>query len=131
MECLNSLYKLKDKNGFGDRQTWSFVITTMLQLLAPFAPHVTEELWQTLGNTESIHTSAWPTHQDKYLQKTTVLIVVQVNGKLRAQFEVSSDATEEEIIETAKAQPKISNSVKPDQIKKVIYVPSRLVNLVV
>ncbi|EQD30556.1 leucyl-tRNA synthetase, partial [mine drainage metagenome] len=102
MECLNSLYKLKDKTGFGNKQAWDFAINTILQLLAPFAPHVAEELWQALGHKDSIHTSAWPTHDDKYLQKSTIMIVVQVNGKLKAQFEVSLGISQQEIIELAK-----------------------------
>ncbi|HUY53331.1 MAG TPA: leucine--tRNA ligase [Candidatus Dormibacteraeota bacterium] len=131
MECLNSLYKLKDKIGFGNKQAWDFAINTILQLLAPFAPHVTEELWQTLGHKDSIHTSTWPTHDDKYIQKTSVVIVVQINGKLKAQFEVSVGTDEKEIIELAKSQPRVASSLEASSIKKTIYVPSKLVNFVV
>jgi leucyl-tRNA synthetase len=131
MECLNSLYKLKDRIGFGNKSTWNFAINTILQLLAPFAPHVTEELWQLLGHDSSIHISVWPTHNDKYLQKAKTLIVVQVNGKLRAQFEINVGATEEEIIMLAKAQPKVVANLEKQLIKKIIYVPSKLVNFVV
>ena len=131
MECLNSLYKLKDKIGFGNKQAWDFAINTILQLLAPFAPHVTEELWQTLGHKDSIHTSTWPTHDDKYIQKTSVVIVVQINGKLKAQFEVSVGTDEKEIIELAKSQPRVASSLEASSIEKTIYVPSKLVNFVV
>jgi leucyl-tRNA synthetase len=131
MECINSLYKLKDEFGFSNSKDWDFVINTVLQLLAPFAPHVAEELWETIGNQGSIHESVWPTHNDKYLIKNQILIVVQVNGKLRDQFEVSIDSSEAEIVEQAKNSSKIKSYTNNSEIKKVIYVPYKLVNIVV
>lgn len=131
MECVNSLYKIKEEIGLSSTKDWHFALNTLLQLLAPFAPHVTEELWQMLGNKGSIHKSSWPVHNDKYLKKNTIIIVVQVNGKLRDQFEVSIDADEDEIIELAKNSPKIKIYTDGTEIKKLIYVPNKLVNIVV
>ncbi len=131
MECLNALYKLKDELGFGSTKDWDFTINSLVQLLAPFAPHVSDELWQLLGHDTSIHESSWPVHDDKYLQKANTAIVIQVNGKLRAQFEVSVDAIEADIVEQAKSHPKVVPYLEQSKIKKIIYVPNRLVNFVI
>ena len=110
---------------------WDFTINSLVQLLAPFAPHVSDELWQLLGHDTSIHESSWPVHDDKYLQKANTAIVIQVNGKLRAQFEVSVDALEADIVEQAKSHPKVVPYLEQSKIKKIIYVPNRLVNFVI
>ncbi|HLB65988.1 MAG TPA: leucine--tRNA ligase, partial [Candidatus Saccharimonadales bacterium] len=100
METTNELYKIKSKDGFLAKN-WGESLNILLQLLAPFAPHITEELWHQLGNKDSIHTMSWPVHDDKYLVSDKVTIVAQINGKVRAQFEMPSDSSEEAISKTA------------------------------
>jgi leucyl-tRNA synthetase len=107
----------------------------LLQLLAPFAPHVTEELWHSIGHTSghatSIHAEAWPTYDPTKIANTTVRIAVQINGKSRAAFEASADEPESSIREKALALDEIKTRVYGKDIKKVIYVKGRLINIVV
>lgn len=129
MEFVNYLYKYKAKYSFVARDDWQFVLDSLTQLLAPFAPHITEELWQQLGHTDSVHTSNWPSYDEKYLVSDTMTIAVQVNGKLRATLEIASDSDEETIIAAAKANENIQVHLSSEP-KRVIYVPKKLLNLV-
>jgi leucyl-tRNA synthetase len=115
---------------------------TLISLLAPFAPHIAEELWQELGEKDSIHLTPWPAYDKNKIVKNKHLIIVQVNGKFRAQFEVSLDATrndstkseslnEKDIKERALSLKKIGQYTEGKDIKKVIYVKGRLINIVI
>jgi leucyl-tRNA synthetase len=101
---------------------------TFLQLLAPFAPHITEDIWQTLGNKKSIHISAWPSFEKKYLEDDTVTFVIQINGKVRGQVQMSATSTEEEV--QATAEPLVKEWLKT-RVLKIVFVPKRLINFVV
>lgn len=131
MEMVNQLYKLKAEEGFVSSEDWQFALSVMCQLLAPFAPHITEEIWQQLGATGSVHSSNWPVHDQKYLISDTITIVVQVNGKLRAQLHVATDTSEEEIVNLAKQDAKVAAFLKDATPKKIVYIPHKLVNFVV
>lgn len=132
METINLLYKIKIKLPYGEAaETWKWALQTMLQLLAPFAPHITEELWQQLGNEMSVHTSMWPSFDEKYMQSDTVKIIVQVNGKLRAQLELPVNASEQEVIEAAQGDVKVQAHMQNKQVVKKIYVPGKIINFVV
>lgn len=130
MEALNDLYKLKDSQGFTDKAAWKFAIESMLQITAPFAPHATEELWHVLGYADSIHTSVWPGFEARYLKEDTVTLAVQVNGKLRGEVTVASDADEQAIISAAQVVASVQPHLADKAIKKTIVVPGRLVNFV-
>lgn len=130
MEMTNQLYKIKAEKGFSDK-SWDFTIKTLIQLLAPFAPHIGEELWHQLGHKQSIHLSKWPVHEEKYLILDELTIVVQVNGKVRANIVVPSDADEASIIKAAKADKKAAEYLNKKKVRKTIYVPRKLVNFVV
>lgn len=131
MEATNQLYKVKAKSGFVDKEAWKFALKTVIQLLAPFAPHIAEELWQDLGQKDSVHVSEWPVHDEKYLVTDTITIVVQVNGKLRANIEVSADSAEEEVVKLAQADPKVAEYLNKKEVRRTIYVPGKLVNFVI
>ncbi len=131
MEFSNDLYKIKAGKGFEAREDWKFALETLLKLLAPFAPHMTEELWHELGNKTSIHTADWPKYEEKYLVQDTVNIVVQINGKLRANIEVPADSSEEKVSEAAKKHEKVAKHLENKKVRKTIYVPGKLVNFVV
>lgn len=103
----------------------------LLQLLAPLAPHMAEELWQELGNKDSIFKSIWPQYDEKLLISKTTTIVVQVNGKMRDSFEINTVATDEEIKETALARPTTQKWIEQKEIKKIIVVKGRVVNIVI
>lgn len=100
-----------------------------LQLLAPFAPHMTEELWYELGETSSIHLATWPVADESLLTDDTVTIGVQINGKVRAELTISTTATKEEIEAAARALPRVVEYTKDTSIEKVIVVPGRIINI--
>ncbi len=130
MEAVNNFYKLKEKGIVGKSKTWVFALESLLMLLAPFAPHMTEELWQQLGYDDTIHIDHWPKWDDKYLHSDTVTIVVQVNGKLRAKLEIAKNISENEIKKLALENDNVKVFVGDKIPAKVIYVPGRLVNVV-
>lgn len=130
MELVNDLYKLKEADNYSD-ENWGSSLSTLLQLLAPFAPHISEELWHQLGHEESIHISKWPTFNESYLKLDTMSIALQVNGKLRGELQISTDAVEEDIISAAKKIEKLQPYLQGNDIVKVIYVPGRIVSFVV
>ncbi len=102
----------------------------LLQLLAPFAPHMTEELWHELGHTDSIHLSEWPKYDESKLVADQVIIMVQVNGKVRGQFNASPNLSEKEAINQATTLPEVQKWVGDKSIARAIFVPQKLVNLV-
>ncbi len=130
MECVNELYKLKTDE-FGKSEIWQQALETIVACVAPFAPHITEELWLDLGHDLTIHKDTWPKWEEKYLTSNTVKIVVQVNGKLRANIEMPADSSEEQVIEAAKKDEKVAAIIGDNSVKKSIYVPGKLVNLVI
>ena len=130
MEAVNELYKAKAEKGF-EAEDWQVALGALVQLLAPFAPHIAEELWQQLGHEETVHLSQWPKYDEKYLAQDTVKIAVQVNGKLRGEVEVATDATEDAVVAAAKTAAKVAAYLKDQTLKKTIYVPGRLVNFVI
>ncbi len=130
MELVNELYRIKAEDNYAAKD-WQWALETLLQLLAPFAPHIAEELWQELGHKESIHLSQWPEHDEKYLVQDTTTIVIQVNGKLRGQIEVAVDADEATVTAAAKTNEKAAAYLDGKEPRKTIYVPGKLVNFVV
>ncbi|MEK7594523.1 MAG: leucine--tRNA ligase [Patescibacteria group bacterium] len=130
MECVNELYRIKAEDKYQSVE-WQWGLESLLQLLAPFAPHIAEELWQQMGQDESIHTSEWPTYDEKYLVQDSLIIAVQVNGKLRGEIQVAAGVTEEAVVEAAQANDKVAAHLNDQTIRKTIYVPNKLVNFVI
>ena len=107
-------------------------IETLVQLLAPFAPHVAEEMWQMMGKPEStIARVAWPAFDENALKTNTVIIAVQVNGRVRAQIQVTPDMPQEELRRICLANPSVAKYTNEAAIKKFIVVPNKLVSIVV
>ena len=102
-----------------------------LILLSPFAPHIAEELWEKLGNKESIYLQSWPEYDPKLIKEEEVELVAQINGKLRDRIKVSADITEEEARKLVLESEKIKKWIKGKEIKKFIFVRGKLVNIVV
>lgn len=102
-----------------------------LQILAPFAPHVAEELWISLGEKKTIHLSSWPKYNKNLIKDDEFKIVIQVNGKVRAEMMVPADETEDKIKEKALKIEQVLKFIENKEIRKVIYVKNRLVNIVV
>ncbi|MBO8131825.1 MAG: leucine--tRNA ligase [Candidatus Marinimicrobia bacterium] len=123
MVFVNKMYKKKIK------PKWALEI--FLHLLNPFAPHITEELWSMLGHNEILAMSDWPEYDENYLSEDIVTIAVQVNGKLRDQFQIDIDSDEQEYIEKALSLEKIKKYINDKPIKKTIVVKGKIVNIVV
>ena len=102
-----------------------------LRLLAPYAPHLAEEIWERLGHEGSIARVAWPTHDPKYLSVDMVTVVVQVNGKVRDRHDVPADASEDAVKALALASERLAPQLEGKRVVKSIYVPGKLLNLVV
>lgn len=123
MELVNAISDLGSDNR---------ILKTLAQLLAPFAPHMAEELWiSVLKQKGSIHVSSWPKYDEKYLVSDTMTIAVQVNGKLRSTITVEAKLSEAEVIKLAKNDQKVAQWLKDGQITKEIFVPNKLVNFVI
>ena len=100
-------------------------------MLAPLAPHMAEELWQRLGHSDSLSYESWPKTEEKWLVDESIKLAVQVNGKVRTTISVPADASKEAILEAAKADENVARHVEGKEIRREIYVPGRLVNIVV
>jgi len=107
------------------------VAEVFILLLAPLAPHVSEELWSKLGHEESLAYEPWPTADERFLAEDTVTIAVQVNGRVRASIQISPSATEADVVAMAKSSENVARFLDGKEIKREIYVPGRIVNLVV
>ena len=103
---------------------------TLILLLAPFAPHITEELWLLLGRKDSIHIQNWPTYDSKKLIKDEIILAVQINGKVKANVLVSRDQSEEEIKTMALALPEVNKWLKGKKPERVIVVPRKIISIV-
>lgn len=129
MEMVNALYKIKEADGMAQSAEWTFALESLLQILAPFAPHITEELWHELGHSETIHVDHWPKWDDSFIQSSVMTVIVQVNGKLRAKLELSTDADEDAVKQAALADENVQRFVGGEP-KKIIYISGKLVNIV-
>lgn len=130
MEYLNALTKLKAA-GFDDK-LWRGALGDMCQLLAPFAPHIANEMYaQMNGETSRLDAVEWPKYDEQYLVADTVKIAVQVNGKLRGEVEVAKDADQATVEQLALEQANVARFTDGKEIVKKIYVPGKILNLVV
>jgi leucyl-tRNA synthetase len=107
------------------------VARQFLQLLAPFAPHIADELWSRLGGTGSIQQVAWPVHDPKLLEKSEVKLVFQVNGKFRGDQLMPVGVSEADAVAAARTNPKVAPHLEGKTLARVIYVPGKILNLVV
>ena len=106
-------------------------VETIVQLLTPFVPHVTHELWQELGLQDASLETAWPVYSEEALTEEQLLIVVQVNGKIRGKITVPAEVTQDYIEKSALKDPKVIGFIDGKTVRRVVYVPRRLVNIVV
>lgn len=128
MEYVNDLYKFK-VDGFSE-EVWSDALKTLIQLVAPFAPHLADELWSQFGGQELVQNVAWPQWDETLITEDTVTIVVQVNGKLRGEIQIAKDLDAEEVTSLALAHENVAKFVGDQEPTKVLYVPGRLVSIV-
>jgi leucyl-tRNA synthetase len=131
MELLNEMYKARETGAVGTPE-WSEATEIYLKMMAPVAPHITEELWTNhLGKPYSIHQQMWPTVDEAAAKEDTIEIPVQVNGKLRDRVVVPAEATEEEIKSAALASENVQKFLEGKEPRKIIVAQKRLVNIVV
>ena len=131
MEMVNGLYKIKESYGIDMLDEWRFALESLIQILAPFAPHITEELWHEMGHDDTVHVGHWPKWDEKYLKSSVMTIIVQVNGKLRAKLELPSDMDKQGVEAAALADENVQKFTNNKPPKKMVYVPGKLINIVV
>jgi leucyl-tRNA synthetase len=107
------------------------IIKKILILLSPFVPHITEELWHQLGNKESIYEKPWPKYNKKLIKEEKITLVIQINGKVRDKIEVETSISEEGVKKLTLEREKVKRWIEGKRIKKVIFVPGKIINLVV
>jgi leucyl-tRNA synthetase len=129
METVNDLYSVWSTE-LGQSDVGRDIKEKLILLIAPVAPHLAEELWEGTGHEGHVVLAAWPEFDEKLAAAETLTIVVQVNGKLRDRLDVDRGITEEEAKELALASPAVIAQMDGKQLRRVIYVPGRLVNLV-
>jgi leucyl-tRNA synthetase len=133
MELVNSLYAMEPQRKDPGPQTAAMMreaVETVVVLLSPFVPHVCEEIWEALGHRESVSQVSWPKFDEEAIRDEEVLMVIQVNGKLRSRITVGAHASEEEIRAAVMGQERIQEILQGQKIKKFVLVPKKLVNLV-
>jgi leucyl-tRNA synthetase len=133
MEHLNHVTDIKNPASLNEteKQIYAEACIVMPRLLYIFAPHLAEELWSLLGHNDFIHLAGVPVYRDDYLQKDTVTYALQVNGKMRGKLEVSVKTSESELVEMAKNFDNVKSYIAGKELRKVIVVPNKLINIVV
>ena len=129
MELVNEMYRYKE--GTVNPGLFGAAIKDLIIMLAPFVPHVTEEMWEHLGYEGSVHDQSWPEYDEKALVKDTVEIVVQVNGKIKEKLDIAGGLSREEMEKTAMENEKVKGLIEGKNVVKVIAVPGKLINIVV
>jgi leucyl-tRNA synthetase len=130
MAALNDFYKFKVDN-LAKHNVWQEALEAIVCSVAPFAPYIAEELWHQLGHDDSVHVGHWSQFDEKLLATDIVTVVVQVNGKLRREIQVSADADEAAVTAAARIDEKVAAHLEGKEVKKTIFVPGKLVNFVV
>ncbi len=131
MELLNEMPRFTAEQN--PQVSWPVLhacLETLAICLSPIAPHICEELWQSLGHQEALQVASWPSYDEDYLQADSMTIVVQVNGKLRSKIELSVNASEEDIDALAMVDAKVMKHIEGKTIRKKIFVPGKLYNIV-
>jgi leucyl-tRNA synthetase len=130
MEYNNYLVEAKETAVYGGA-AWEEAMRSLIPIIAPIMPHLAEELWERLGGAYSVHTQRWPQYDAGLAADEVITLVVQLNAKVRARLEVPVDVTEAGAKELALSNASIQQYLAGKQVLKVIYVPGRLLNIVV
>ena len=137
MEFVNYLYTFREwwtsqkKLSAEGQALFKEAMETLVLVLSPFAPHIAEEMWEQMGHSGATHQAAWPEHNEEFLKSDEIEIVVQVNGKVRQKLSVPSGIDEESLKVKSLEDPRIQEWTNGKEVKKVIVVPKKLVNIVV
>jgi leucyl-tRNA synthetase len=125
-ELTNSIANTKDANP----SVLRFALETLIRLMQPFTPHLSEEAWSVLGQTTPLVYTDWPVADEKWLQEDTVVLPIQINGKRRSEITVDCTLSPQEIEEIVRSSPEITRYFQEKAPKKIIVVPGRIVNVV-
>ena len=132
MELANEMSRFSETHSVIEDKLAKELVRNLLILLAPFVPHITEELWQQIGEKEnSVHDAEWPVCDESALVVDEVELAVQVNGKVRATIKVAVSMEKDEIADLAKGLAEVQKFIEGKTIVKTIVVPGRIVNIVV
>ena len=124
---LNAIWEMKNIK----RETWVKAIESLILMLSPLAPHITEEMWQKLGNNFSIHGQKFPSWDEDLLKEDLITLVIQVNGRVRDTMEISLETDESEINQLVLNSTKIKKHTDGKKVLKTIYIKGKLINIVV
>ena len=129
-ELTNALEKMPKSSDL-DKAAFAEGLSAALKLINPVIPHITEELWALTGNKQALIETPWPVAEKELLVDDTVTLAIQINGKLRATIEIAKDLPKDEVEKLAFSDPKVNTHLNDKQVKKVIYVPNKILNVVV
>jgi leucyl-tRNA synthetase len=128
MECLNVLAARQQAEGVSHNLQWA--VRQYILLLAPFAPHIAEELWARLGESYSVHQQQWPAWDEKKIREQTTTLIVQIDGRVRDRLEVPVEIDRQEAEKQALDSPNVRRNLDGRAVARVIYVPGKLINIV-
>ncbi|MCL5093902.1 MAG: class I tRNA ligase family protein, partial [Patescibacteria group bacterium] len=132
MECLNSMYEFKGKQPIKElTHDWKEALKNYTIILSPFAPHIAEEVWESLGEKESIFRASWPFVEEKLIEEETITIPIQINGKVRGEILIAKGLDQKKVEKEALANEKIKKYTEGKEIKRVIYVKDKLLSIVI
>ena len=131
MELVNAMYQFKDAHDSVQADLANELVEKLLLMLAPFTPHITEELWHEVGHEGSIHQQDWPTYEEAALVIDEVEIAVQVNGKVRDKLTIPVDMPKADLEAQALALDRVKEFTDGKTVAKVIIIPNKIVNIVV
>jgi len=127
----NAIATFKSDGSEGDNFALNEAIKTIILLTAPMMPHLAEEMWSKIGGEGLVSDASWPVARPEQMQETTVTVVVQVQGKLKDKLDVEKDMDKKALEELALSSEKVQNSIAGKEIRKIIVVPNKIVNIVV
>ncbi|HNY66337.1 MAG TPA: leucine--tRNA ligase [Deltaproteobacteria bacterium] len=131
MELVNDLYRARETASTPEEfAVIREAVLNLLVMLSPFVPHITQELWETLGNSDLLYKKAWPSFDAAWAEEQEATIAVQVNGKLRATITVAKDSQQAEVEAKAMEESNVRRFLEGAQIRKIIYVPNKIINII-
>jgi len=128
MKAVNGLSSIVN---YCSNETLNNVISILVKITSPFSPHIAEELWKTIGNTQSIHLQSWPKFDASAIEQDTFKLMIQINGKVRGSIDVSKNLSKEQLEDIAVRSEAAQKWIGGKELKRIIVVPNKLVNIVI